>query len=46
MLDDIQDKFDKIIGKDIDKFVSLLKKNSLSILEISDKKQENSDEQN
>lgn len=46
MLDDIQDKFDKIIGKDIGKFVSLLKKNSLSILEISDKKQENSDEQN
>lgn len=46
MLNDIYDKFNNTIRKDIDKLVSLLKKKSLSVLETIGDKKEFQDEQN
>jgi hypothetical protein len=44
MLDDIDNKFNNIIGKDIDKFVSLLKKKTMSVSETGDYGKEVQDE--
>jgi hypothetical protein len=46
MLDDIDDKFNKSIRKDIDKLVSLLKKKTISVYETMDGGKEAQDEQN
>lgn len=45
-LNDIYDKFNKIIRKDIDKFLSLLKKKNLSVFETISDNKEVRDEQN
>jgi len=46
MLDHIENKFNKIIRKDIDNLVSLLKKKTISVFETMDDNKEVKDEQN
>jgi hypothetical protein len=43
MLNEINDKFNRIIGKDIDKLISLLRKKTISVLEIADDEEEDKD---
>jgi len=46
LLDNINDKFDKVIGKEIGKFVDLLKNNHLNIMETIVQEEEKGDAQN